>query len=108
MAVNNINKLKLGAYCTSFNLDARNFKSYADFDILFMFNPFDDDIYEAVVKEIKLQFLASSSEREKYLICYGGANLNAVNYSEIFSLMREDYCPYRGNSFRVFKYNSHE
>lgn len=95
-------------HCTSYNLDARNFKSYADFDILFMFNPFDDDIYEAVIKEIKLQFLASDLKRVKYLICYGGANIDAVNDSGVFSLIREDYCPYRGNSFRVFKFNGYE
>lgn len=108
MAVKNIEILKLNECCISYNLDARDFKSYADFDILFMFNPFDDDIYEAVIREIKLQFLDSDLKKVRYLICYGGANIDAVKSSGIFSLIREDYCPYRGNSFRVFKFNSHE
>jgi len=108
IAVKNIERLKLNMHCTSYNLDARNFKSYADFDILFMFNPFDDDIYEAVIKEIKFQFLESDLRKARYLICYGGANIDAVNNSGIFSLIREDCCPYRGNSFRVFKFNSYE
>ena len=107
IAVKNIELLKINAHCTSYNLDARNFKSYADFEILFMFNPFDDDIYEEV-KEIKLQLLESDLRKARYLICYGGANIDAVNNSGIFSLIREDYCPYRGNSFRVFKFNSYE
>ena len=77
MAVKNIEILKLNAHCTSYNLDARDFKSYADFDIFFMFNPFDDDIYEAVIKEIKLQLLESDLSRARYLICYGGANIDA-------------------------------
>ncbi len=108
IAVKNIQKLKLNTYCTSYNLDARSFKSYADFDILFMFNPFDDDIYESVIKEIKLQTLESELIKTRYLICYGGANIDAVNKSGIFSLIREDYCPYRGNSFRIFEFNNHE
>lgn len=73
-----------------------------------MFNPFDDDIYEAVIKEIKLQLLESDLSRARYLICYGGANINAVKNSGIFQLIREDRCLYRGNTFRVFKFNSCE
>jgi 16S rRNA G966 N2-methylase RsmD len=108
IAVKNIEKLKLSSYCTSYNIDARNFKSYADFDILFMFNPFDDDIYESVIKEIRLQILEAKPTNTKYLICYGNANIDAVHNSGIFSLIREDYCPYRGNSFRVFKFDNHD
>jgi hypothetical protein len=69
-----------------------------------MFNPFDDDIYESVIKEIKLQILEAKPTKTKYLICYGNANIDAVNNSGIFSLIRKDNCPYRGNSFRVFKF----
>ncbi len=108
IAVKNIEKLKLSTNCTSFNLDARNFKSYADFDIFFMFNPFDHEIYKTVIKEIKFQLLASDLKKVRYLICYGGADIDAVKSSGIFSLIREDYCPYRGNSFRVFKFDSYE
>ena len=108
IAVKNIEKLKLNPYCASYNIDARNFKKYADFDILFMFNPFDDDIYESVIKEIKLQIIESKSAKTKYLICYGNANIYSVNNAGIFSLIREDYCPHRGNLFRVFKINNYD
>lgn len=103
IAVRNINILKMSSNCTSYNLDARNFKSYADFDIFFMFNPFDDDIYEEVVRAISLQMTKSNMYQPRYLICYGGANIEAVNGSGLFSLIREDRCPYRGNLFRVYK-----
>jgi hypothetical protein len=73
-----------------------------------MFNPFDDDIYESVIKEIKLQILEAKPTKTKYLICYGNANIDAVNNSCIFSLIREGYCPYRGNLFRVFKFNNYD
>lgn len=108
IAVKNIGKLKLSSTCISYNLDARNFKGYANFDILFMFNPFDDDIYEEVIKEIKLQILQSVISKPRYLICYGGGNIDAVNSSGIFSLIREDRCPHRGNLFRVFKSNKND
>lgn len=87
-------------------MDARDFKSYGEFDILFMFNPFDDDIYEEVIEQINFQISKSKISKTRYLICYGGANIDAVNGSGLFSLVREDYCPYRGNMFRIFKSQS--
>ncbi len=104
IAVKNISQLKLNDVCKSFNMDAREFKNYADYDILFLFNPFDDLIYEEVIREISLQFSQSDISNERYLICYGGANIQAVNRAN-FSLIREDVCPFRCNLFRVFKLN---
>lgn len=106
IAVRNISRLRLSATCTSINLDARSFINHPDFDIYFMFNPFDDDIYEEVISAIKLQLLRSDTYKPKHLICYGGANIDAVNRSGIFSLIREDSCPYRGNIFRVYITNN--
>ena len=103
IAMKNISILKLNSKCTSFNLDARSFSDYAHYDILFMFNPFNEEIYEDVVNVFSRQILQERKFKEKYLICYGGANLDAVNKSGLFSLIREDTCPFRGNMFRVFK-----
>jgi 16S rRNA G966 N2-methylase RsmD len=107
IAVKNIERLHLTKNCTSYNMDARNFKRYAEFDIFFMFNPFDDDIYEQVVNAIKSQILQDNTLKPRYLICYGGANIDAVNRCSIFSLVREGNCPHRGNLFRVFKNNNY-
>ena len=84
-------------------MDARKFAKYGDFEILFMFNPFDDDIYADVVGQIAAQIEISREQKDRYLICYGGANIESVMNTGIFQLIREDYCPYRGNMFRVFK-----
>jgi 16S rRNA G966 N2-methylase RsmD len=103
IAINNLKILNMLDFCSSIKMDARHYKSYAEFDILFMFNPFDDEIYEEVVKQIASQLKLSKDINERYLICYGGANINSVISTGIFKLVREEYCPYRANLFRVFK-----
>ena len=103
LAVNNISKLKYNNHCFLENLDARNFKKYAEYDILFMFNPFVLSIYEEVVKEIKMQIENSKILKTRYLICYGETNIEAINNSVIFKLIEEYLCPYRGNIYRKFK-----
>lgn len=100
-AVRNINILNMEDRCSSYNMDARYFVSYGDFDIYFMFNPFDDDIYEDVIAAIVRQ--NKDARRTKYLICYGGANIEAVKKSQYFQLVKDAVCPYRGNNFRIFK-----
>jgi hypothetical protein len=93
----------MSSFCDSINLDARKFARYADFEILFMFNPFDDDIYADVVGRIASQIEVSKEQKDRYLICYGGANIESVVNSGVFKLIREDCCPYRANMFRVYK-----
>ena len=103
IAQKNIEILALKPYCTSYKIDARVFDSYESFDIYFMFNPFDDDIYKNVIDRIVSQNIIGSNNKTKYLICYGGANIKAVVDSGYFELIKESVCPYRGNLFRVYK-----
>jgi hypothetical protein len=84
-------------------LDARKFKNFADFDNLFLFNPFDDDIYAQVISAVTHQILQSDLSKPRYIICHCVYNIEAMKSSGLFSLIREDCCPYRGNLFRVFK-----
>jgi 16S rRNA G966 N2-methylase RsmD len=101
IAEKNIKILGMDANCTSYNVDARKFYSYADFDIYFMFNPFDDHIYEQTINQIVNQIVTQKSL--KFLICYGGANIKSVVNSGYFELLKEAKCPYRKNSFSIFK-----
>jgi 16S rRNA G966 N2-methylase RsmD len=103
IAINNFRILSMTSFCDSINQDARQFARYADFDILFMFNPFDYGIYADVVGQIASQIEISKEQKDRYLICYGGANIESVVNTGVFKLIREDYCPYRANTFRVFK-----
>lgn len=102
VAQKNIAILGLEKVCSSIRVDAREFSNYSDYDIYFMFNPFDDDIYDAVVEAIVAQNRARSAGETKYLICYGGANISAVMRHECFKLLKQDICPYRLNSYRIF------
>jgi len=105
IAKKNIDILQLAETCTSFNLDARAFKDYADYDIFFMFNPFDDDIYKEVIDAIVAQNTTPLQTGPKYLICYGGANIDAVTSHTCFSLIEHGTCRYRLNDFRIFAMN---
>jgi len=102
IAEKNINILKLRSYCTSYNMDARDFDMYENFDIYFLFNPFDYGIYEQVISKIVTSNLNTNNEI-KYLICYGDANIKTVIESNYFELVKESECPYRGNLFRIFR-----
>ena len=84
--------------------DARDYERYAEFDIYFLFNPFDDDVYEQIVTAIVRQNRECLPlEGEKFLICYGNANLDAINSIGCFSLVASGKCPYRGNQYSIFK-----
>jgi 16S rRNA G966 N2-methylase RsmD len=103
IAENNIARLGYSDHVRSTLADARAFDRYADFDIYFLFNPFDYDIYAEVLNAIIAQNLASPERKQdKYLICYGDANIEAVRASNAFSLKVEQECPYRGNTYRIF------
>lgn len=104
IAEKNIERLGYGAYVKSVQDDARNYGSYADFDLYFLFNPFDYDIYAQVINCVLEQNREAAEHGwPKFLICYGDANIEAVRAIESFSLLVEEVCPYRGNTFRVFE-----
>jgi 16S rRNA G966 N2-methylase RsmD len=103
IAEKNISILNVSAGCRSINADARVFDQYAKFDVLYLFNPFNKDIYREVVERICEQITGAGGASLKYLICYGDANVDSVNASGLFRIVREDLCPYRGTLFRVYE-----
>lgn len=103
IAVKNISLLGYGDRAVSHQMDARDFKRYADFDIYYLFNPFDPAIYAQVIDELVRQNkLAPVTNQPKYLVCYGDTNVDAINHSGFFTLLHEAPCPYRGNVFRIY------
>ena len=108
IALKNIDILQLSDSCTSFNLDARAFKEYADYDIYFMFNPFEDNIYKEVIDAIVVQNTTFDVTGPKYLICYGGANIDAVISHSCFRLIEHGVCRYRLNDFWIFAMNPNQ
>jgi 16S rRNA G966 N2-methylase RsmD len=104
IAEKNIQRLGYGAHVQSVQGDARTYDGYADFDLYFLFNPFDYDIYADVIDRVLEQNAKVAERRQpKFLVCYGDANIEAVLATGAFSLLVEEPCPYRGNTFRIFE-----
>lgn len=103
IAQKNIKQLKISSFVISNHVDALLFKRYSQFDIYFIFNPFDYEIYEKVVDAIVAQNVQSLNNRVKYLICYGDGSVEYIKSKACFKFIKEGVCPYRGNLFNVFQ-----
>jgi len=101
IAVNNYQILEVSDRCKSHNLAAENFKNYNDYDIYFLFNPFEDELYGKVIDEIMKQVEINGM---RHLICYGGANLGSVYKYENIQQIYKGLCPHRNNHIAVFKF----
>ena len=106
IAQKNIKILKISSFVVSNYVDALLFKRYSEFDIYFIFNPFNYDTYQNVIDCIITQNVKSCNKKAKYLICYGDANIEYIKSKAWFKLIKEGVCPYRGNFFNVFQLNT--
>ena len=71
-----------------------------------MFNPFSNEIYSEVVNKIVKSF-EKNKINDKWLICYGSANIEAVQKTGYFELFRSETCPHRLNDINIFKSINH-
>lgn len=91
IAIRNIERLGYSSHVRSTRMDAREFSRYAEFDIYFLFNPFDYAIYAEVLNcIIEQNRICSDRIQRKYLICYGDTNLQAIQASSAFSLVAKN------------------
>lgn len=103
IAEKNYLNLKCSDSCSSVNLDARKFLEYKDFDIFYLFNPFDDNIYEEVMTSIKIQIHLDS--RVRWIIACGKSNKGAILSIPNCNLVEQSICPYRNTPFAVYRIN---
>ena len=101
IALKNYEILQVSDACKSHCVDATQFDSYHQYDIFFLFNPFEDDLYERVIDRLMKQCVGA--KRNRVIICYGGANLKAITKYDSVRLLYEGICPHRRN--RVVLYN---
>lgn len=107
IATKNIEILDLQDRVELINADARYFEGYSDFNYFFFFNPFDDEIYAEVISNIVSSFEnKQKNERPKWLLCYGKANIQSIEETNYFELVRRDVCPYRENDINIYKSKS--
>ncbi len=84
--------------------NAVTFEHYGEFNFFFLFNPFDAEIYRAVLTQVFSCLAArGDADRTVWLLCYGDSNAAVIENSGCFELHRNETCPYRGNSVRIWK-----
>ena len=68
-------------------IDAAAFENYSAFDVFFLFNPFEDLLYEKIVDRMVGQ--CRLIPKDRYVICYGGSNLAAFAKYNFISVVYE-------------------
>lgn len=103
IAVKNFQILECSQFCSSINVDAREFLEWKEFDIFFLFNPFDDKVYSEVMITIKDQL--KSDLKTRWIIAYGKSNENAILNIDNCKVFERGICPYRNTPFIIFRIN---
>tara|TARA_Y100000739_G_C20269270_1_gene311409 strand:+ start:53 stop:349 length:297 start_codon:yes stop_codon:yes gene_type:complete len=87
----------------SIYIDAREFDSYADFDIYFLFNPFKASIYYEVINKILEQNERKEKKVIKYLIDFCGCHKDILKTSQKLRLIKDEKCPYRELQILIYE-----
>ena len=103
IAQKNISVLRIDKFCKSYNLDARKFEYYARYDVYFLFNPFNENLYAEVMAVLRNQIRGSNLTR--YIIAYGNANHKAIKSIENCALKEAGICPHRKTNYSIYKIN---
>lgn len=103
IALRNFERLDCIEHCNSINIDARNFAHFNNYDIYFLFNPFDDDVYRQVIEKLRKQIVNDLTTR--WIIAYGKSNHTAILNIENIKLLKKGTCPYRRNNFSIYQIN---
>ena len=102
IASSNFRILGVTEKCKSNLYDATEFKRYNKFDIFFLFNPFKDDLYEQVIDIMMEQ--CELRKNQRFIICYGGANLVSITKYKSINKIYEGLCPHRGATLNIFSF----
>jgi 16S rRNA G966 N2-methylase RsmD len=103
IASKNFRRLKCNDVCISLNEDARKFANYSNYDVYFLFNPFNDLVYLDVMMTIKNQI--KSNKRVRWIIAYGRSNETAIMLLDNCILIQHGICKYRNTPFKIYKIN---
>jgi 16S rRNA G966 N2-methylase RsmD len=105
IASKNFKILGVQKNCISNFIDSRKFHRYDEFDIYFLFNPFEDDVYEEAIDALMAQAGEERlNSRNRHIICYGVANLASIEKYSYINKVYEGVCPHRGNSVVIFSF----
>lgn len=102
IAKKNFEILKVTKKCKSNLCDAAKFKRYNEFDIFFLFNPFQEHLYEKVIDAVVNQ--CGFKKNKRIIICYGYVNLKSITKYNQIKKIYEGVCPHRLNSINIFSF----
>lgn len=103
IAIKNFKRLNSSEYCISYNVDARSFNRFNDYEVFFLFNPFNSEVYSEVIENLKSQIV--NNLMKKWIIAYGKANENAILTIPNIKLIAGGICPFRSTNFRIYQIN---
>lgn len=107
IAKNNFKKLNLPGV-ELFLENAVTFDKYGQFNIFFLFNPFDDDIYIKVLENIVDSLNQSVEHKKAYLICYGASPVEYIRQSGKWELTADYLDKVRVTAVHIWKFNNNE
>ncbi|MCI9127127.1 MAG: class I SAM-dependent methyltransferase [Eubacterium sp.] len=103
IAVRNFQKLKMH-HVEIYHEDAITFSRYDEFNVFYMFNPFEPEIYREVLDNLFKCFTQLRAKRKKiYLICYGASESAYIKSSGMFDLINEYTDEIRGTCVHIWK-----
>ncbi len=103
IAVKNFEKLKMPEI-ELFHDDATNFDNYAEFNVYFLFNPFEPDIYAEVIDAICATINRKRKDPYVYLICYGRTISPYIAEKGLFELIENYEDEIRMTSVNIWKW----
>lgn len=96
----NFQKLKMPEV-ELFHDNAITFEKYGEFNVFFLFNPFDPDIYKKVIDRI-CESISDSGEKRVLLICYGASIPEYIENTGVFKLTEEYTDSVRGTGVKIW------
>lgn len=89
IAKKNFEILKLSNRIEIFHANALTFDHYRDFNVYYLFNPFDTDIYIKVLEAI-IKSMDFNSHKRIYLCCYGVSAKEYIERTGLF-ILKDQY-----------------
>ena len=103
IAVKNFQRLNL-TNIEIFHENAITYKNYNEFNVFFLFNPFEPDIYQKVIDNIFNTLNYKRNDSRVYLICYGATITEYIRNKQIMKLIDNYVDSVRGTNVNIWKW----
>ena len=101
IAVRNFQRLGISKV-ELYHADATTFDKYNEFNVFFLFNPFDAEIYEKVVEQLFSTLTHERPDKRVYLLCYGKSIDDYIAKRNMMELKDSYIDEVRGTSVKIW------